>query len=489
MKILRYIPILLLFICLSKVTCAQSHAKKDSLIDYILIKDQTERETKITRYVKSFFQNAPLNQLIDKKKDVTNTFATFNFDNKSSMLYFMESIYQRRLNNLKESQKSLIKAIDEAHKSSDHFLLQQYFIHLAFLQTDEGNFIEALNSYDLAKQEIKKLNNPSLELILNVNISDVDYKSGLYSQSLSYLNQAQKILEENKINRPAISTIITYNKAENYFRTNNYDSLKTYHEKLFDPTYKSYKLYTYQKRTGYYLSLLKHDYKGAIKLINSLLKDSLYVKSDLEEQLLADAYLSNGQIDSAKYMVDKQLAQPSQINHPEIKYHLYEVLGEIAERKNDSKLAASSFKLALSQLKQNLNNLSQAGNKSSQLKVNEVQSLYYVNLLRYERERLWMIFAIVIAVLAVVVVAIFYRSSRQKRHYEQLLFAAKKQELATINSHEVRKHLSNILGLLDLVKDIETKEELLKIRKHLLYSAEELDKNVKNVSEKLSEKD
>jgi hypothetical protein len=45
------------------------------------------------------------------------------------------------------------------------------------------------------------------------------------------------------------------------------------------------------------------------------------------------------------------------------------------------------------------------------------------------------------------------------------------------------------LGLLDLVKDIETKEELLKIRKHLLYSAEELDKNVKNVSEKLSEKD
>jgi signal transduction histidine kinase len=188
-------------------------------------------------------------------------------------------------------------------------------------------------------------------------------------------------------------------------------------------------------------------------------------------------------------MIEKQLNLPSQKNHPEIRYHLYEVLGKIAERDNNEKLAADNFKLALGELKQNINNLLQVGDKSSQLKINEVQSLYYVNLLRYERERLWMIFAIAIAVLAVVVVAIFYRSSRQKRHYEQLLFAAKKQELATINSHEVRKHLSNILGLLDLVKDIETKEELLKIRKHLLYSAEELDKNVKNVSEKLSEKD
>ena len=70
-----------------------------------------------------------------------------------------------------------------------------------------------------------------------------------------------------------------------------------------------------------------------------------------------------------------------------------------------------------------------------------------------------------------------------------MLFKAKKQELASINSHEVRNHLSNILGLLDLMKDSETKEELLKTRKYLLYSAEELDKNLKNVSQKLSEKD
>jgi hypothetical protein len=488
LKTLRF-TILILLMCSLKASSAQTSVKKDSLVDYVLLKDQQKREDKVIRYIKGFFQNAPLSQLVAKKKAITDTFVRYNLEQRESILYFMESIYQRRLENLQESQNALVKAIDEAHKSSDHLLLFDYFTHLAFVQTDEGNAIGAVSSYGLAKNEVKNLNDPYLEAVLNVNISDIYYKSGLYSQSLSYLNQAQRLMDDNKINRLNILSLITYNKAENYFRTQNYDSLKVCHQKLFGPKNRTYKLHTFQKRTGYYLTLLKHDYKGAIKQINDLLKDSLYVKGDLEGQMLADAYFSNGQTDSARYMLQKQLNLPSQKNHPEIRYHLYEVLGKIAERNNDEKLAAENFKLALGELKQNIDNLLQVGDKSSQLKINEVQSLYYVNLLKYERERLWMIFAIALAVLAVIVVAIFYRSSRQKRHYEQLLFAAKKQELATINSHEVRKHLSNILGLLDLVKDIETKEELLKIRKHLLYSAEELDKNVKNVSEKLSEMD
>ena len=481
--------ILILLLCSFKATFAQPHAKRDSLVDYILLKDQEKRESKVIRYIKTFFQNSPLDQLVAKKKTITDTFTKYNFEHRESILYFMESIYQRRLENLQESQNALIKAIDEAHKSSDHLLLFDYFTHLAFLQTDEGNSIGAVSSYGLAKNEVKKLKDPYLEALLNVNISDIYYKSGLYGQSLSYLNQAQRIIDENKINRLNALSLITYNKAENYFRTKNYDSLRFCHEKLFGPKNQTYKLHTYQKRTGYYLDLLKHNYKGAIKKINALLKDSLYVKSDLEEQMLADAYYSNGQIDSAQYMTEKKLAKPSQKNHPEIKYHLYEVLGQIAELKNNEKLAADNFKLALGELKKNINNLLQVGDKSSQIKITEVQSLYYVNLLKYERERLWMLFAIALAVLAVIIVAIFYRNSRQKRDYEQLLFKAKKQELASINSHVVRNHLSNILGLLDLMKDSETKEELLKTRKYLLYSAEELDKNLKNVSQKLSEKD
>ncbi|MDN3579932.1 hypothetical protein [Mucilaginibacter flavus] len=488
MKILRLTPILL-FICLFKATYAQAHVTTDSLTNYVLLQDQEKRETKVIKYIKTFFQSAPLPQLEAKKAAIADTFTKYNLEHKESIIYFMESIFQRRLSKLPESQNALVKAIDEAHKDNDHLLLFDYFTHLAFVQTDEGNSIGAVSSYGWAKKEVEKLNNPYLEALLNVNISDIYYKSGLYSQSLSYLDQAQRLIDDNKIVRLNILSLITYNKAENYFRTKNYDSLKLCHEKLLGPKNQSYKLHTYQKRTGYYLSLLKHDYKGAIDEINALFKDKQYVKSELEEQLLARAYLSDGEVDSAKVWVDRQLDQQSKVNHPEIKYQLYEMLAQIAEHKNDDKLATNNYKMALGELKQNIANLSQVGDKSSQIKINEVQNLYYVNLLKYQRERLWMLFAIALAVIAVIIVAIFYRSSRQKRHYEQLLFAAKKQELATINSHEVRNHLSNILGLLDLSKDVETKEELLKIQRFLQHSAEELDKNLKNVSEKLSEKD
>lgn len=487
LKMLR-LSLSLIFICCSfKAAFSHPRVQKDSLAYYIQIKDQTEREKKVTRYIKSAFQGLPVNRAAGKKDSITHVFSNYTFDNKESITLFLESIYQRQILKFNESRRALLTAIDEAHKSNDHYLLYLYFSHLAFLQTDEGNAIDAVYSYGLAKNEVKNLHDPYLEVLLNVNISDIYYKSGLYLQSLSYLDKAQEISNTNKPKHLNVLSLISYNKAENFFRMNNYDSLKRYNEKLFTSLNRTYKLHTYQKRTGYYLRLLKHDYKGAIQCINKLLKDSLYIKSDLEQLHLAEAYFSNGQIDSAQYMVNVLLALPSTVNHPEIKFHLYEMLGEIAQIKKNDILAAYNFKLALEQSKQHINNLTQVGNISSKIKLDEVQGLYYANVVKYKRERLLLMFIIALVFMAVVVIAIFYRSNRQKRHYEKLLYDAQKHELAIINSHEVRNHLSNILGLMDIIKDSETKEEMLKIHGYLQYSAEELDKNLKNVSQKLSD--
>jgi signal transduction histidine kinase len=92
----------------------------------------------------------------------------------------------------------------------------------------------------------------------------------------------------------------------------------------------------------------------------------------------------------------------------------------------------------------------------------------------------------VVAVLAIAVIAMFYRNTKQKRHYEKLLFAAKKEELAYINSHDIRRHLTNILGIIDVVQHSEHKEkEYLQAEEYLFRSAEELDRAIKNISEKL----
>ena len=488
LKVLR-LTLSLLFICCFTTVYSQSVVAKDSLLNFIQLKNKDLREQKVVYYIKWYIQDLPLNRLAFKKNYIARSISDSNIENKQALMLLMESIYLKRLLKFDEAQQVLVKAIQEQQKKSNHFLLYTFFSQLAFIQTDAGNAINAIYSYELAKNEVKNLNDPYLEALLYVNISDTYYRSDLHSQSLFYLNKAQNTIDKYKLHQINILRLINYNKAENYFRTGNYDSLNTYHKKLSQLKNLTYhRLYTSQKRTGYYLLLLKHNYKAAIQVINTLLKDSLYFKIDIDEQHLADAYFNNGQIDSARCVMNKLLTWPSLGNHPEIKFHLYEMLGEIAQLKNDSKQAAYNFKLALQQSKQNVNNLTQVGNISSQVKINDVQSLYYENMLLYKKEQLKLRFIVALAFLMVVVIAIFYRSNRQKRHYEKLLYAAQKHELATINSHEVRNHLSNILGLLDLMNDKNNKgAELLQTKNYLKYSAEQLDKALKNVSQKLSD--
>jgi hypothetical protein len=486
LKMPRFI-FLLLFICCFSTVFSQQSVKNDSLLNFIQVKDQNLREQKIVTYIKTNFQDLPLDSLRLKKDSLINLISGFKIENSDALVLLAQSIYQKRILRFGEAKKIMLNAIELVQKKSDHFLLYTFFSQMAFIQTDEGDAIDAVYSYELAKGEAKKLNDPYLEAVLYVNISDIYYRSGLYSQSLFYLDKAQDLSDKHKLYQVNFLRLINYNKAENYFRTNNYDSLNIYHKKLDLLSGQANKLYTSQKRTGYYLQLLKHDYKTAIQRINSLLKDSLYIKVDIDEQYLASAYFFNRQIDSAGYVINNLLLRPTLINHPEIKFQLYEMLGEIAQIKNDSKGAALNFKQALQQSKQNINNLTQVGNVASQMKISDVQSLYYENMLTYKKEQLKLRFIVAVAFLIVIIIAISYRTTRQKRHYEKLLHMAQMHELANINSHEVRNHLSNILGLLDLMNDEHNKgSELSKTKHYLNYSAEQLDKALKNVSQKLS---
>ncbi|MDR6941255.1 hypothetical protein [Mucilaginibacter pocheonensis] len=486
----KRLSLTLLFVlnCCFNAAFSQQAVKRDSLLDYMQLKNQRLREQKVVNYIKANIQDTPLEGLDQEKDLIIRSISGHSLENKKALILFTQAIYQKRLLQFEAGKKSLLAAIEQVQKSSDHFLLYNFFSFMAFIQTDEGNPIDAVYSYGMAKNEVKKLQNPFLETILNVNISDIYYRTGLYSQSLFYLDKAQNLYVGYNLKEENVLRLINYNKAENYFRTGNYDSLNVYHQKLSKLANYTNKLFTSEKRVGYYLLLLKRNYKAAIPIIKALVKDSMFVKVDIDEQYLASAYFNNGQIDSARYVINGLLARPSLVNHPEIKFHLYETLGEIAQLKNDNKMAADYFKLALQQSKQNVNNLTQVGNISSQMKINDVQNLYYENMLAYKKEQLRLRFIVALAFLIVVVITLFYRNNRQKRHYEKLLYAAQKHELATINSHEVRNHLSNILGLLDLMNDDDKEDsELLKTKDYLQYSAEQLDKALRNVSKKLSD--
>jgi K+-sensing histidine kinase KdpD len=80
----------------------------------------------------------------------------------------------------------------------------------------------------------------------------------------------------------------------------------------------------------------------------------------------------------------------------------------------------------------------------------------------------------------------------ERKEAEQKIFAhdLKIKELAFLQSHEVRRPLANMLGLLELIKAENHKIESEHLQNMLLYiqlSATELDNEIKRVIDKLQE--
>lgn len=476
----------------SAVQPRQPTINRDTLSAILDQKDYYIRQSKLIKFLKNYLQ-ASLPDHLNAVRDTFNrVFENSDMQNKLAYADFMQGFIYNKQHNLRQAEFYMGRAIQKARVNNEPYLLFQFYSHLGFIQTDKGDFIGAIYSYRLATKEVVKLrdkvkdNRPQVSL--NINISDLYYKSGFYAESLNYLDKALALLINDPVNKPQLISVVYYNKSENFYRMNDLDSLRAYHKKLNDPSNENYKIYTYRQRTGYYITLLKHNYPLAIRQIKQLQANKAYVASQLEDQRLADAYFMNGQLDSAKTVINKLLVESAENNHPEITYHLYETLAWIAEKEGDFKSASKNFQLSLKESQENNARLTQVGNISSQIKIDEAETSYSQKTEVYERERLWLIFTVVVAALIIVAIMLIYRNVTQKSHYEKLLFKTKKAELAFINSHEVRKHLTNILGIMDIIRHSENnKEDYMQCEQYLLKSADQLDEAIKNISEKLNE--
>jgi hypothetical protein len=465
-----------------------SAVKPDSLLNILKVKEKKPKEKLLVAYIRHSLMACPPGELQRTRAAINQSLQKTNIQDRAAFGYFTESMFQRRLQHIGASEDAMVKAIQSADKDNDYFLSYTLLNYQAGMQTEEGNVIGAVNSYRMANKDAIKLDDTNLQMIIDINISNVYYKNDFYYQSLFYLAQAQAMGDRFWPDDQRIKNIIYYNKCENFFRMNKPDSLLIYNQKLKTSKALTYKLYTYKNRTDCYLYMLRHDYKKAINLIHAMQKDEGYKFDDEDLQNLSDAFYDDGQLDSAKFVMTDLLFKPSESNHPEIKYHLYEVLGKIAEQQKQYRSASVYFKLSLQQTEDNLSRLTQVGNISSLIKVDAMEGYYLQKDETYEKERLWLIFAVVFAVLIILVTAMFYRTIKQKRHYEKLLFATKKEELAFINSHDVRKHLTNILGLIEVIGQSDNKEkEFFQAENYLFQSAQELDRSIKDISKKLDD--
>jgi hypothetical protein len=298
----------------------------DSLSGILHIREHNLKIKRLVQFVDESFLNSSDKDAPALKADIDRLLKRSDIENKVAYIYLTQGVSQQRQAKVKESEASIVQAIQAANKYNDWFLSYTFLNHLARTQTDEGNVIGAVSSFGMAENDAVKLNDADLQVETDLNISNVFHTYGFYSQSLFYLAQAQAIVSRFRPKDQRIKDIIYYSNAEIFFALNKKDSLAFYIEKLKSSNGKTINLFTYKNRAGYYLYMLQGDYRMAINIINAMRKKMLYLFDDKDLHNLADALYKNGQLDSAKLIVNQLLSKPSEASHPEAKYHLYELL-------------------------------------------------------------------------------------------------------------------------------------------------------------------
>lgn len=252
--------------------------------------------------------------------------------------------------------------------------------------------------------------------------------------------------------------------------------------------FKGNRLYTYQQRSLYTLQLLRGHYKQASLYLAGLKKDDRYHFDIADEKSRADAFYKAGQLDSARTIGRLLIADTLQRNHPEVTLSIYEMLARIAMAKQEKDLAIQRFDAALQMAKQQLVRLAEVDTIATRLKLDDLESGYILREEGFKRERLWLIFSVVTISLILIAGAILYRSIRQKRHFERLLFETQKNELSYLNSHHLRRHVANILGVVDTIEHSDNRYgAYVEAEPHLLRAAKDLDHSIREITAKLDD--
>ena len=83
---------------------------------------------------------------------------------------------------------------------------------------------------------------------------------------------------------------------------------------------------------------------------------------------------------------------------------------------------------------------------------------------------------------------LLYRAVLAKKRFNKLAYDKLNNEISIINSHDVRKHLSNILGIINVIQiSDDHNSAYFEMEKSLLESAEGLDSSIKTIASKIED--
>jgi len=465
---------------------ASDHVSADSLLTILKQKRDDQQHKRLVLSIRYYYSGRSAANLNSAKEQLDSLLSASPPANAEAVKSLAETLYFMECKSYVRAEKALVRGITLASDVADHYLLYACFTQLAFIQALQGKTTEAINSFRLARREAIQLNDPYLQILVDINISDTYYQNKLHVQALHFLNEAQRLLISNQLNEPNFVMMIRVNKAENYYQMHQVDSLVAYSRQLNTLHFPSDRLYTYQQRSLYTVQMLRGDYQQVLDRLSKLKMDRRYKFDAIDKQIEADAFYQTHQLDSARAIGRELITDTNYRNHPEVTLPIYEMLARIAVSKNEKALGIRRFDEALQMGKQQLARLAEVDTIAARLKLDDLQSSYLFREEGFKRERLWLVFSVLTISLMLITSAILYRSIRQKRRFERLLYETQKNEVSYLNSHHLRRHVANILGIVDTIKNSENHyATYVEAEPHLLCAAEDLDDSIRELTAKL----
>lgn len=435
----------------------------------------------IEKLIITYIRQAKEENIETNKEILISEILKSNLPDKKSFTYEIEALYAKRLLKPEKARYYIIKALDEVPQEKPKFL--RLLKILAFIDTDLENYMRAMESYLIIQKHLQQVNDTD-KLVLNyTNIADLYIKSNLFEEAINALDMAYVLAVQQE--KKHIPNILYENKAIAYFHLKNLDSLQHYAAKIANIKSPDQLV---DHRMKYMILLLQND-KEAISEIK-ILAESPGDTDKLSTYLhLAEAYLMFNQTAKAKEIISGLLYSTDLKNLGYMRSRLFSLMGDACLKEKQFGLSAQYYKKGTDQSSLNALKTMKTGSILNLLKYDEIKKKYVVAQENLQVRQNYMFLFVAVAGMIILTFVFLYRSLKIKKKYDELMFNKLNSEISFINSHEIRKYLSNILGIVMVIKVSEDRNEAyFEFEDALFNSAENLDISIKNIAAKLNDK-
>jgi tetratricopeptide (TPR) repeat protein len=417
------------------------------------------------------------------------------------------AVLYQNLNMYDKSLAELFYALEINYENDNKFGISANLINIG------GNYA-AINQYSKAlfwyNKAIENAVNPSQKAGVLSNIAAIKVNQAHYEEALKMHFQAIELLyqEPFKIRQAESYTAL----AETYKKINKIDSAKYYLQVAHDIFKEKDKKYQLAKNS---LSLSKlfqtDDYNESREYLNKCISLAYQLKSD---NLLSLAYL---QMSKLKKDNESDVEKALQRAHFHAKssddisliLNSEKQLSEFYRAQGKSE-EALKYLISFQNIQDSLNSLSKLEEikllEANQL-INEIEKDFAKRDLESKLQmarNLRNLLIISLSALLIIISFLTYGYFEKKRYNKLLMQQAEKIALQNerleviyekvkqylyVNSHEVRKPIANLLGLMELTKISKDEEELKKLREAMLESVNELDKTLHQLNDDLLEEE